>query len=604
MAADPAVSPNPGTPPSPPAGRRVPVFRWKAVVPLGVFVGLLVAFWLLFANTLVRRGIEAAGTALLGAKVEIASARISLGEGRLTLRGVTAASPSEALKNLFQADELDADFELLPLLEKKVIIDRLAATGLRFGTPRATDGRVKSSGPSLPAQVAGNVSAWARAVNVPVIQLATGTFDVGTLDPTKLRAVAAARALGARADSVSAAWTAAAKDLHPDAVADSATAVANRLQAMTTPDLRVIADARRMLDLVTRTRDQVAALERSVTSGADSLRAGVAGLDAARRADYDFAKSLVRLPALEAGDVGAALFGGAAVARVQRGLQLLSLARAYMPPGLQPHTEPGPRRVRRAGLTVRFPRARALPGFLLREGAVSFTLGQGAAAKQYAGTLRGLTSAPALYGKPTTFDASAPALAVGGLLDHVRATARDTVGAVLGGVALPALAVGGLPVRLEPGTGTMTARLALVGDSLRATWGVHTTVAQWARDASFTGGAAGLVWDVVSGIHTVDFTAEIVGPLAAPALHVRSNLDQAIATRLRAALGAKVADAETALRRQVDAAVDSAVAPVKARVAQATAQASSQLDAARGRLGAAQNELQSRLRALTGGILH
>jgi len=28
---------------------------------------------------------------------------------------------------------------MLPLLEKRVIIDRLAANGLRFGTPRATD---------------------------------------------------------------------------------------------------------------------------------------------------------------------------------------------------------------------------------------------------------------------------------------------------------------------------------------------------------------------------------------------------------------------------------------------------------------------------------
>jgi len=120
----------------------VRIFRWRAIGPLLLFTVLGVVVWWLAADRIARRSAEAIGTAIVGAKVEIQDLHIDLANGDVTVRGLTVASPHEALKNLLQADELVADVDVLPLLEKKLVIDRLAATGLRFGTPRATDGRV------------------------------------------------------------------------------------------------------------------------------------------------------------------------------------------------------------------------------------------------------------------------------------------------------------------------------------------------------------------------------------------------------------------------------------------------------------------------------
>ena len=138
----------------------VKIFRWRAVGPLLVLFVIVCGLWWLFADRIARRESQNVGTQLLGAKVEIQSMHLDLAHGDVTIRGLTVASPHEAFKNLFQADELVADLDLLPLTEKKIVIDRIVANGLRFGTPRETDGRVAAT--SGEESVAGRVLAQTR----------------------------------------------------------------------------------------------------------------------------------------------------------------------------------------------------------------------------------------------------------------------------------------------------------------------------------------------------------------------------------------------------------------------------------------------------------
>ena len=197
---------------------------------------------------------------------------------------------------------------------------------------------------------------------------------MGRLDPAQLNTPRAAAALAARADSVKTAWTAALQQLDVAATADSAKSMIERLRGARPTDLKLLGDARRTLDQVKTTRERLGALQPSVAAGIALLQSGVAGIDDARRRDYAFARGLLKVPSLEAPDIGAALFGSAAIERFQRALYWAQLARRYMPPGLLPRPTPGPKRVRRAGITVRFPRERAYPAFLLRSGELSFQL--------------------------------------------------------------------------------------------------------------------------------------------------------------------------------------------------------------------------------------
>ncbi len=573
------------------------MFRWKAVGPLALFAVVSIALWLLFADRIAKRAAESVGTALLGAKVEIAGLHLDPAHGRVAARGLTVASPFAALENVLEADQLVADLAPAPLLEKKLVIDRLAATGLRFGTPRATDGRTRGGSDG----VIESVTRWGEQLHVPPLALATGRISVNRLDPAQLNTPRFAAALERSADSARQAWNEALRGLDVRAAVDSAKRMGDRVKGAKPTDLKLLGDARRTLAQVKATQERVAGLEQSVRAGIASLQAGATGLDAARERDYALARGLLKLPDFDAPDIGAALFGRAAIDRFQRALYWAELGRRYMPPGLLPRATPGPARARRAGTTVRFPRTRGYPGFLLKAADLSVQLGGGdGAPRTYAARLAGLTSDPALYGRPATVVATAPNLRVAALLDHVRASPRDTVTASLDAVALPSLPLGSLPMRLEPGRGAVTLSFALDGDEIRARWTVQAARVRWVRDSAGAGSQLGdLAWQVLSGIATLDVSASLTGSVAHPRLAVGSNLDRALAERLRALAGKEIVAAERRVRAQVDSVAGAPIAAARARVASLATDVLPTLGSERAQLDAARSALEQRLRELT-----
>jgi hypothetical protein len=54
------------------------VFRWRAIVPLLLFLALVVGLWVLLLDRTVRRAIEDSGTEAIGARVELAEADLRL----------------------------------------------------------------------------------------------------------------------------------------------------------------------------------------------------------------------------------------------------------------------------------------------------------------------------------------------------------------------------------------------------------------------------------------------------------------------------------------------------------------------------------------------
>ena len=574
---------------------RLRIFRWRAIGPLLVLFVIGGVLWWLFADTIARHESQKVGTQLLGARVEIEHLHLDIASGKVLMRGLTIASPHEAFKNLLQVDELVADLDVVPLTEKKLIINRVAANGLRFGTPRQTDGRVATkSGDGVAGRVLAETREWASQFQIPVLQLASGKISIDSLDPRRLSTIPAADALGARADSSRRAWQTAFDTLRLAPTLDSASATLERLRHARATDLAALNEARQAIDRLKRAQGRVTALERGVKTGVADLQAGLAGLDSARRRDYAFARSLLKLPSLDAPQIGAALFAPGAIKPFERVLYYAQLARRYMPPGLLPRATTGPRRVRRAGEDVRFPKERALPGFLLRSAELSFL------PQRYAGRLTGLTSDPALYGRPTVFAATGPQLAAGAMLNHVRAIPVDTAGATLGEITLPAFEVPGVPLKLDPGAATAQLGFALNGDTIHARFAIRSTNVRWTRDSGFANSRIGnLIWQAVSGISNLDVESRLSGALHHPDLAVRSNLDQAIASRLRAVLGDQVGAAEKQQRDRVDALINDKVGPVRARVNEVQTQAQAQVAQQRARLDDVQKQLEQRLRELT-----
>ncbi|HKT61375.1 MAG TPA: TIGR03545 family protein [Gemmatimonadales bacterium] len=595
---------------------RVKIFRWKAIGPLlGLLVLLGILLWL-FAEPIARQTTEEASTELLGTEVNVGRLDLLPRQASVDLGALQVADPFEPRRNLIEADRIVLKLNPEALTEKKLVVERLALQGMRFGTARKRPARPVKGGGFAP-QALRAVREWGQRFDVPLLQLTPiDTIKSLVLNPTQLGTVQAAQGLLARTDSTRQALDRAFQTLDVKGTVDSAHALAQRL-ASTDPRALGIDGTRQAIQSVQQTlkrldqaRQQVSALQRNVASGVQLLGAGVQGLDEARKRDYAFARSLLKLPSISSPDIGSAFFGKVSIDRFQQALYWAELARHYMPPGLLPRQDPGPQRLRASGTTVRFPKERAWPSFLLQVGQVDFSIDAGLLKGAYAATVQGVTSAPALYGKPMVVSArrDAPGSAIAGLdvgaiVDHRTSNVRDSVAARLRGVQLPAFDIPGLPFRLAPGTGSANLAFMLRGDQLAGRWAIGTNQVSWSLDSAGTrSNLEQIVWRIVSGLKQLDVSAQLGGTVKAPTLSVRSNLDDAVADRLKAVVGEEVAKAEAMARAKVDSLVNDKVQPVKQRIASLQADATGRVGDQQAQLDKVQAELEAQLKRLTAGV--
>ncbi len=603
------------------------LFRWKAIVPMALTAALLAAAWLVWVDHAIRRGIEAVGTELVGARVELAGARLRLRSADLVLTGLRVTDPYAPMTNLFEAAEIVADLDGRALLEQKAVVESLVVHGVRFGTPRHASGALERPGPTT-GLVTRRLLAWTSQIRIPTLDLeglAGTVVNIGAISADSLRSLAQARAVVAAGDSLRAAWESELRLLDPGPLIDSTRAVLEQLRGIDPRGLNAVQaaraanDARAAAQRLAAARERVASFRTNVETGARALRAEAGRMDQARTADYAYARGLLNVPSLAAPDISMSLFGEMALTRLQPILYWVNLAEAYIPPGLDPRRHQGPRRARRAGTVFAFPRAREYPLFLLERGAADLVIGGRTAARgAYRFTVTGLTSAPALYGRPTVFSAARVSsvgprdLRVGGVMDRLGRIPRDSVRAVVGGVSLPPLAIPTAGATLDFGPSTIDLAVTRSGEGLSGWWRLRADTARWSRGGADTVPAAeprmgsrawasALLWRSLSSVPAVTIEARVGGTLARPTFAVSSNVGDAVAANLRQAVGAEVARAEQQARAEVDRRVAEQVARARAAVTGAE-QRLQQVTAQVERLEALRLEVDEQVRRLTSGV--
>ncbi len=551
---------------------RVKIFRWKAIGPLLLVLGILTVLVILFAEPVARDTTEEVSTELLGTQVDVGKLDLLPRKASVDLGALQIADPFEPRRNLVEADQIHLKLNPEALAEKKLVVEQFTLHGMRFGTARRVPARPVKGGGFAP-QALRAVRQWSQQFDVPILQLTPiDTIKQLVLNPTQLGTVQAAQRLVARTDSTRRALDQGFQQIDIHGTVDSARALSGRLAATDPRKLgldgtrQAIQSVQQTLKQLDQTKQQLTGLQRQVTQGVQLLGAGVKGLDEARKKDYAFARSLLKLPTFSAPDIGNAFFGKVSLERFQQALYWAELARHYMPPGLLPREDPGPKRLRAAGKTIGFPKEHTWPAFLVQLAQIDFAIGGSNALRgAYQASVQGLTSTPALYGKPMTVTAHRSAagsaiadIDVSGVINHLSSSPRDSVVARLRGVKLPSFDIPGLPFRLAPGTGAANLTFALRGEQLFGRWGIGSTNVAWALDSArgrSLNDLEGLVWRVVSGLKQLDVNAEVRGTIKAPRLSVRSNLDDAIAARLKAVIGQEVAKVEAMARAKVDSIV-------------------------------------------------
>ncbi len=602
-----------------PAPRGVgKIFRLKAVIPLAILGVLIAAVWLLLLDGIVRRGVEWTGAQLTGARVDVAGAEVRPFAGRLVLRGIAAADPEAPMRNLVEIGEAVAQIRLAPLLEKKIIIDTLSVTGVRFGTPRTESGALERRSATTGA-AAGRISAWTRALPIPEFSLRGlgETVNVTAITADSLATVQLATRLVAEADSLQEHWIDELRTLGVGAEVDSARALLARsgdinLRSLNLRQIQAVRDlvvsGRDLVRSLQTKRDRLVELSAGVQAGVRDLQSGLRHLDESRDRDFAWARGQLRIPSIAAPDLGPALFGEMARDHLAPVLRALDTIDEHLPPGIRQKLEPGPKRLRLAGTTVRFPRRAELPAFLLERGEFSMALGPAGRPEAYELTVTGVTTEPAVYGEPTRFrlarasgGAGERLLQVAGTVDHTTAVPHDTVAVELAGAGMGEVALASLAGRLDLGTGESALRLTRSGPEVNALMTWECADLDWIS----TGERSRLeqfVWETLAGLDRLTLEIRLSGLAEDPRLSVTSNIAATLSRALQDRLGAEIRRAEAEVRSAVNERIAEYEARARREIEAVRTGVEERIGELEGRLDEVKAELEARLRRLTDAL--
>jgi uncharacterized protein (TIGR03545 family) len=540
--------------------------RWSYLGPRLVLIALVWAFLFFAFDPLLKWGMIKSLEKGAKARAEIASVRTTVLPPSLSVRGLTVGAAAAEFTNLCEFSSLEFRLEGRPLLEKKLVIDRAALAGLKFGTPRKTSARLTGARPEPPSEFAGEMEATSKNFALDrASDVKADTAQAYTVAPGDLESVKLAQELERKYEEDY-------KKLFEQA--DYA-----RYQVRLDANKADYEKAKGESNIAKQAKDYAAAgkelkkltadfkkdkeeVERALTEAKTSMKA----LEEARRKDTAAVMAKLKLPSLDRASLAKMLAGPAIAAKTEKAMKWLALARKYMP---QSANAKALAREAGRGRLVEFPREKSWPSFLIRELELSGELDLGEPL-DYEGRIEGITTQPKVYGKPLVanikgskgprrmqanvlVDATGAALEASAFLSYIGLTLKDMK---LGSENSVALEISG--------TGSFAGKVIVKGDALTGGGAFEIAGASFSpkadsvKDPRLRGALLGSFGELKSA----SIWSEISGTIAAPKFSVDTDLAGALSAGFSKALGAGLKKAQDEAAQKVDA----ALAPYKAKL--------------------------------------
>src|SRR4030042_5687025 len=108
------------------------MIRWSGLVFFIVIVGLIPIFSLFFLDGIIKGIVEDRASLVVGARVEIGDLRSKIFGLSVDIQNLQVANPEEPMRNSVEIGSLAFDLGAAPLLEKKIVIERMKVLDLAW----------------------------------------------------------------------------------------------------------------------------------------------------------------------------------------------------------------------------------------------------------------------------------------------------------------------------------------------------------------------------------------------------------------------------------------------------------------------------------------
>ena len=524
--------------------------RWPGLIAFVAVVAVGLAVWWLLVDRLVERGVEAVGSTLVGARVELGAADVSLVPLGIELRHLEVANPDKPMRNAVEAARIAFGVDALQLLRRKVIIDEMTIDGVRFNAPRQTSGEIDRR-----ADQREETRKTAESFSLPALDLPSAKDVLAKEDLESLTAIAAVRA---DVDAGRERWKQRVSDLPDKAKVDEYKRRLDGLKASSKGGIEGLLggageaanlrkDAQQDLGRIKGAREDlardVAALKRRTEEAAAAPQADV------KRLKDKYAPSSAGLA-----NVAGALFGGKIGRWAATAARWYERAKpALAGPGATGKEPVEVMPLRGKGVDVRFPEHHPLPDFLIRAARVSVEIPSGT----LAGQVRHVTPDQDVLGSPLTFELTGDKLqglrsvALRGEVNRVEpAKPRDVVTLNVDGYRIEHAVLSDRPewpVVLDGAQASVDLKAVIAGDVVDGKVDSRLSNVRFsAGDQKGGGRMAGALASALADVKALNLEATIKGTTQNPDVRVTSDLDRI----LKDAVGKLVA--EQAARFEAD----------------------------------------------------
>ena len=550
--------------------------RKSYLLPRLILLALVWAFFFFAFDPLLKWGMIKGVEKGAKAKAEIASLHTTFLPPSLKLTGFAVADAKDEYKNLLEFSELAFAAEGKPLLEKKLVVDKAALSGLRFGTARKTSGKlafVKEE----PSELVEGFKKESRDFALDrAADVKAGAVEDYKVDPSELGSVKLAKQLeesyqkdyqdiSARVDTKKyEAGLEALKARYEKAKGESNFAK----QAKDYADI-----GKEVKKLTADFKKDKAEAEAALAKARDSFKA----VDEARKQDLAAVMARMKLPSLDTQSLARMLAGPVIAEKTATVMKWVAMGRKYMPSNSKGVLKNEARR----GREVHFPKAESYPNFLVRTLSV--------------------TTQPQVYGKPTTAvikgAKGARRLDFRASLDASGAEIKTDSALLYTGMPVSQLQLGSpssFMVDITGGTGAFEGGLKTAGENLAGKAALRLAGASFKPKADNIKAAPlrSAVESSFAGLSSAYIGADISGTIKDPKLSVNTDLANALSKAFSGAMGAEVKKAQAEAQKKID----EALKPYRSKLDDTAA-------AKQAELGGKLKEAESRISGLGDGLL-
>jgi uncharacterized protein (TIGR03545 family) len=555
-------------------------FRWEAIIPIAIFIGLVWAYVTFMLDSHLRQGLELAASKVYGAQVDVGYVNIKFTEPSLTIGNVQITDKETPSLNVVAVGRIR--FALLwdALLRAKVVIDESSITDIALYSPRKKPGKVfpppppdPKAGPSLTDKISEELKAEAEAqlknnIFGDVAKILSGTDATKQLEQMREQLVSEAKikelqtTLVAKRDE----WTKRIDNLPKPAEVKSIIEKVKSTKINTSNPFEAGKQLEGLRKDVEKVQDIVKTYEKThkdVEKDVNGFNAGLKDIDEAVRKDMEALQNKFQLPTIDKQSLTKALLNKVMGDKLVKLTSFMDKAKAYLPDknrkaNKEAEYVPHPRG---KGRTYKFPITVGYPLFWLKKAAISSKSTAEGFSGDFSGMLLNVTTDPALINKPTEvrLAGDAPRQDVRGVDLKLVMDYRGDVGTTKMDLVVQSHP---FPEQMFASTSDITFGIAEAPASLKARakysdGQVDANISETIINPSFkTDAKAPLLKEALTSvtqrIKTVDMEVSLSGGLMNPKMGLDSNLGTELAAGFQRHLNEKIEEAKAKLKSFVD----------------------------------------------------